>query len=254
MRLATLPILLLLFAAGALMLNADTLVLRDGKAVPGTFLGGSTQNIEYMASTGKTLKIPIGDILSLTFSAPPAPKPPAPKPAAAPAHTAVVLPAGTAFRIRTIDAIDADKTSAGAVFRASIDDPIMISGNVVIPRGADVALVAAKVEQGGRMKGSDLISLKVNSIAVGGRSYPVVTTMTEQKTGGEGKKTARKVIGGAGLGAAIGGIAGGGSGAAIGALAGAAAGTAISAKGQPHLKIPSETRLEFQLTADVKLQ
>ena len=34
--------------------------------------------------------------------------------------------------------------------------------NVVVPRGADVVLVAAKVQQGGKMKGSDLIELKVN--------------------------------------------------------------------------------------------
>ena len=56
------------------------------------------------------------------------------------------------------------------------------------------------------------------------------------------------------LGAIIGGIAGGGSGAAIGALAGGAAGTAMSASGQPHLKIPAETRLDFQLMSDWKIQ
>jgi len=114
-------------------------------------------------------------------------------------------------------------------------------------------LVAAKVQQGGKMKGSDLVSLKVNTISVGGKAYPVVTTLSEQKSAGEGKKTTRKVAGGAGLGAIIGGIAGGGSGAAIGALSGAAAGTIISASGEPHLKVPAETRLDFQLTADVKV-
>jgi len=254
MRPVKLRALFLMLFGGALLLNADTLVLRDGRAVPGTFLGASTSQIQFMAATGQTLKIPVGEILSITFSAPPPPPPPpAPTPAAPPARPAVMIPAGTTFRVRTIDNIDVDKTSAGAVFRASLDDPIMIGGHVVAPRGADVALVAAKVEQGGRMKGSDLINLKVNSISIGGRSYPVVTSMTEQKTGGEGKKTTRKVLGGAGLGAAIGGIAGGGKGAAIGALAGGAAGTAISAAGQPHLKIPSETRLEFQLAADVKV-
>jgi hypothetical protein len=56
------------------------------------------------------------------------------------------------------------------------------------------------------------------------------------------------------LGAIIGGIAGGGSGAAIGALAGGAGGAALSASGQPHLKIPAETRLQFQLMSDWKIQ
>jgi hypothetical protein len=156
--------------------------------------------------------------------------------------------------VRTIDGIDVDATKAGAKFKASLDDPIMLGGDVIAPRGADVVLTAAKVDQGGRFKGSDLIELKVNSITVRGRAYPVVTNVTQTKSGGEGKKTGRKVAGGAGLGAIIGGIAGGGSGAAIGALAGGAGGTALAASGQPHLKIPPETRLEFQLAADWKIQ
>jgi hypothetical protein len=94
----------------------------------------------------------------------------------------------------------------------------------------------------------------VNSIVARGRSYPVVTSVTEAKSGGEGGKTARKVVGGTGLGAIIGGIAGGGKGAAIGALAGGATGTAVAAAGQPHLKIPAETRLQFQLLADWRIR
>jgi hypothetical protein len=139
-------------------------------------------------------------------------------------------------------------------FRGTLDDPIMMKGEVVVPRGADVALVAAKVEQGGKFKGSDLLQLKVNSITVMGRAYSVVTNLAETKTGGEGKKTTRKILGGTGLGAIIGGIAGGGTGAAIGALTGAAGGTILSATGEPHLKVPAETRLTFQLLSDWKIQ
>jgi len=166
----------------------------------------------------------------------------------------VLIPAGTTFRVRTIDFIDVDSSQSGMKFRASLDDPIMLGGNVVVPRGADVVLVAAQVEQGSKIKGSDLVALKVNLIIVRGRSYQVVTSMSQHKSEGEGKKTSRKILGGAGLGAIIGGIAGGGTGAAIGALAGGAAGTAVAASGEPHLKIPAETRLEFQLLADWKVR
>jgi hypothetical protein len=166
----------------------------------------------------------------------------------------VTIPAGTSFRVRTAELIDVDSTQAGAHFRGTLDDPIMKNGTVVVPRGADVVLVASRVEQGGRFKGSDLVQLKVDSIVKGGRSYPVVTSLAESKTSGEGKKTATKTIAGTGLGAIIGGIAGGGKGAGIGALAGLAGGTILSATGQPHLKIPAETRLDFQLLSDVKVQ
>ena len=165
-----------------------------------------------------------------------------------------ILPAGTAFRVRTAEFIDVDSTKSGSKFRGTLDDPIMLNGEAIAPRGAGVVLVAAKVEQGGKFKGSDLIQLKVNSITVKGRTYPVVTNLAETKTGGEGKKTTRKVLGGSGLGAIIGGIAGGGSGAAIGALAGAAGGTILSASGEPHLKVPAETLLTFQLLSDWKIQ
>src|ERR1041384_7434117 len=104
------------------------------------------------------------------------------------------------------------------------------------------------------MKGSDLVELKVQSITVRGRIYPVVTSLSQAKSAGEGKKTAGKVLGGAGLGGIIGGIAGGGKGAAIGALAGGAGGTVLPTPPHPHLKIPPETRLEFQLMSDWKVR
>jgi outer membrane lipoprotein SlyB len=176
--------------------------------------------------------------------------------AAAPAQAAkpaVTIPQGTPLRVRTVDPIDVDASQAGMKFRGTLDDPIMIDGNVVVPRGAAVTLEAAKVQQSGKMKGSDLIQLKVNSIVVKGKSYPVVTSFQEVKGGSEGKSTARKGLGGAGLGAIIGGIAGGGKGAAIGAAAGGATGLIVSASGQQHLKVPSETRMEFRLESAVKV-
>ncbi len=238
----------------AIPLFADTLLLRDGRQIDGTLVGATARQVEFLPSAGKTIRVSIDQVDSVKFSTPPVVAAPKPAPPAAPARKAIIIPGGTAFLVRTIDLIDVDATKTGARFRGSIDDPIMLGGEVVVPRGADVLLVAAKVQQGGRMKGSDLINLKVNSITVRGQVYPVATTMSETKSEGEGKKTTRKVAGGAGLGAIVGGIAGGGKGAAIGALAGGAGGAVIAASGQPHLKIPAETRLQFQLSADVKVQ
>src|SRR5205085_9787213 len=108
--------------------------------------------------------------------------------------------------------------------KATVDDPIMIGGAIVIPRGASAVVQAVNVQQSGKMKGSDKVTLKLNSIGFGGVAYPVATEYVETKGSGEGKKTTRKVAGGAGLGAIVGGIAGGGQGAAIGAAVGGAGG------------------------------
>lgn len=247
-RLLSLPLVL---ALSQLFVEGDTLTLRNGTVIQGTFLAGTTRQIDFLDASGKTHHVAVGEVAAMKIAALPAA--PAGDPPASKRRT-VIVPAGTQFLVRTIDAIDVDKTEAGAKFHASLDDPIMVAGNVVVPRGADVLMVAAKVQQGGKFKGSDLIQLKVNAIAVGSHMRPVVTSLTETKSEGEGKKTARKIGGGAGLGAIIGGIAGGGKGAAIGVLSGAAAGTIVSASGQPHLKVPPETRLQFQLVADWKVQ
>jgi len=166
----------------------------------------------------------------------------------------VKIPAETILNVRLTQAIDVDSAHAGMTFKSLLDDPVMLNGHVVVPRGSAVVLQAARVEQAGTMKGADLITLKANSLSFGGRKYEIVTTAVEQKGSGEGKKTTRKLIGGAGLGAIVGGIAGGGTGAAIGAAAGAGAGAIMASTGTEHLKLPAETRLQFTLNAAVTVQ
>jgi hypothetical protein len=158
------------------------------------------------------------------------------------------------LNVRLTQGIDVDASKAGQSFKAIVDDPVMLNGSIVIPRGATAELQAVAVQQSGKMKGSDKISLKMNSVGFGGNVYQVATAYVETKGGGEGKKTARKVGGGAGLGAIVGGIAGGGSGAAIGAAVGGATGAVVASGGEEHLTLPAETRLQFQLTAAVNVR
>jgi hypothetical protein len=162
------------------------------------------------------------------------------------------VPSGTTVIVRLTQPIDVDVAQAGQTFKAIVDDPVMIGGSIVIPRGASAIVQAVQVQQSGKMKGSDKISLKLNSIAFGGRAYEVATAYVETKGKGEGKRTARKIGGGAGLGAVVGGIAGG-EGAAIGAAICGVGGAAVASGGEEHLKVPAETRLQFQLSAAVNV-
>jgi hypothetical protein len=243
--------------------SADTIRLRSGKAITGQFIGGDSKSVRVLLDNGQVSEVPLEQAVAVEFTPrkpPPPPPPPPPKPEAAaapkpaPERKTVMVPAGTALNVRLTDGINVDASQAGQTFKAIVDDPVMIGGSVVIPRGASASLQAVKVEQSGKMKGSDKISLKMNSIRFGGAVYEVTTAYVETKGKGEGKKTARKVGGGAGLGAIVGGIAGGGSGAAIGAAVGAAGGAAIASGGEEHLSLPAETRLTFNLTAAVAVQ
>jgi hypothetical protein len=176
----------------------------------------------------------------------------APNPARAP--QTVMVPAGTVLNVRLSEGIDVDSTETGATFKGRLDDPIMIDGRVMIPRGAAVVIRVVSVRQSGTLKGSDQIALKLNSISFGDRVYEVVTEYAVAQGKGEGKRTARKVSGGAGVGAIIGAIADGGDGAAIGAVVGGITGTIVAASGEEHLKLPAETRLQFELAAAVRVE
>jgi hypothetical protein len=253
----------MVLAAGA-SLSADRVRLRSGKAVEGMFIGGDSKTVRVLLESGQVYEAPIEDVTAVEFAArKPAPPPaaprgpaasPAPRGSAAPAPKTVTVPAGTTLNVRLTQAIEVDASQAGQTFKATIDDPVMISGSIVVPRGASAVVQAVEVKQSGKMKGSDKISLKLNAIGFGGMVYEVATNYVESKGGGEGRRTARKVGGGAGLGAIVGGIAGGGEGAAIGAAVGGITGAAVASGGEEHLKLPAETRLQFQLTAAVNIR
>ena len=188
------------------------------------------------------------------FAARPVPVAPAVPVAPSPSRVAgyqpgIRVPAGTLITVRLIDSIDADLTGVGERFRASVDDPISIGGNIVIPRHADASVQVMRVEQSGALKGSDRVSLKLYDVTLGGRSYPIATNYAEHRGKGKGRKTARNTaIGGIG-GAVLGGILGGAKGAAQGAAIGVGSGAAVTAVRGTRLRLPAETRLKFVLRA-----
>jgi tRNA-binding EMAP/Myf-like protein len=245
------PILVGIVAAGA-SLSADRVKLRSGKSVNGQFMSADVKIVRVLLDSGQIAEFKVEDITAVEFAPRKTPPPPPPDPAKAPAP--VTIPTGTALNALLTQAVDVDSTQTGMTFKALLDDPVMLGGKVVIPRNAAIVVQVAKVEQAGKFKGADKISLKANTISFGGRKYDIVTNYLEHKGEGEGKKSTRKIAGGAGLGAVVGGIAGGGTGAAIGAAAGAGAGAVVSAQGTEHLQLPAETRLQFTLSAAVTVQ
>jgi hypothetical protein len=164
------------------------------------------------------------------------------------------VPAGTRILVRTTKSIDSTDQSTGYRFIATLESNLQAGSVVVAPRGTRVYGQLVSASSAGRFAGSSHLMLELTDILIHGTLYPLQSSAYEIRGSGEGKNTARDVVGGAGLGALIGGLAGGGKGAGIGVLAGAAGGTALAAskKGE-QVSIPSESLLEFRLEQPASL-
>src|SRR6266545_6610015 len=246
----------------------DTLKLKSGRVVNGNYLGGTPRQVRM--DTGNSLEtFDVADIARIEFAPAAEPAAPAPQPAerprilkpepviragAAPARTPVELPGGTNIVIRMIDAVDSDTNRVGQTFQASLDEPVMLNGETVIPRGADVVVKLVDEKESGKLSGRAELTLDLVSVRIDGRMVDINTSTVSQSSASRGARTAKVAGGTAALGAIIGAIAGGGKGAAIGAGAGAAAGAGaeIVTHGQ-RIRIPSETRLTFVTETPVRI-
>ena len=155
-----------------------------------------------------------------------------------------------------IDPVNSEtaRLTESRAFRASLDEPVFVNGQEVVPRNADVLTKLVAAQQSGKIEGRTALTLAISTITINGRPVDVTSTDIQTKSGSRGARSAGVIGGGAALGAIIGGIAGGGKGAAIGAGSGAAVGTGaeVLTSGQ-KVKIPSETRLTFRLQSPVQL-
>ena len=164
------------------------------------------------------------------------------------------LPSGSEISIRLIDPIDSERDRSGDTFRASLEDPISLGGDVVFPKGADVRVRLTDNKESGKFTGKTELTVQLVSITANGQTVPVETTSVTEYSNSRGASTAKKAAAVGAVGAIIGAIAGGGKGAAIGAGVGAGAGAGSGAVMKvQRVKIPSETLLTFTTEQPVKL-
>lgn len=244
--------------------RADSLELKNGSLIKGKFIGGTETDISFKVGSS-VQKYNVSDVVSLKFDS----ETPSPDLAVRPtsyssskADTAtgtqvpayLTITAGTRISVRTIDAIDSTKNHVGDRFQASLEQPLTVDGNIVIPKGADVYGRLAESKTSGKFAGRSQLQLELTGIVVNGQTIPVATGEYELTGKSRGASTAKRTVGGAAVGSIIGAIAGGGKGAAIGAGvgAGAGAGSEIITKGD-QVKIPSETLLDFTLQQDLSI-
>ncbi len=177
---------------------------------------------------------------------------PAPAPEPEPRLT---IPAGTRLRVALIDAVSTTKSSPGDPFMASLAEPVIVDGKMVLEKGTKVRGRVVDVKESGRVKGRAGIQLTLSEIErPNGKNVAISTTTYSAVAKPTKKRDAGIIAGGAGVGAAIGALTGGGKGAAIGAGAGGAAGTgAVLATKGKDIHYGPETRLTFTLSHPVEI-
>lgn len=253
---------------------ADSLELKNGSLIKGKFVSGTATEIIFQVGSSRQT-YSIADIVSLKFDSDrPAntesniipdtssrdalvPRPPARPADDTSMHRAssyVTIPAGTRISVRMIDAIDSTQNQVGDRFQASLEEPLMVEGREVVPKGVDVYGRLTDSKTSGTFTGKSQLAVELTTIVIGGQNIPVSTG--EYSVAGKSRtaSTAKRTVGGAAVGSIIGAIAGGGKGAAIGAGVGGGVGAGSEAvtKGD-QVKIPSETLLDFTLQQDLSV-
>jgi hypothetical protein len=174
----------------------------------------------------------------------PAPPPEPPKP--------FEIAAGRSIPVIPTDKLDSRVNKVGDDFRASLAASILVNGEEAIPKGATVRGVIVDAKKQGAIKGEANLAVRLTSITVRGKDYPISTSTYAATEKGKGKRSAVVTGGGAALGALIGGLAGGGRGAAIGAGVGGGGGLAASAgTGGQNVVFPAESRITFRLSKTI---
>ncbi len=167
----------------------------------------------------------------------------------------VNIPSGTPIAVRLQTSVSSASAASGQQFDAVLDDPLVIDGKTVAPRGAPVVGRVVAAKESGRLHDSGYLRLALASVSVNGKLVPVQTSSVFFSGGSHKDRNLAMIGGGAAGGALIGAIAGGGKGALIGSMVGAGAGTGTAyATGKKDVALGAERRLMFRLLQPVNVR
>jgi hypothetical protein len=171
------------------------------------------------------------------------------------------------IRVMTNEPIDSKHARDGTPVLCMVNEDVLVDGALAIPRGATAHGVVVRSKKAGVLTGSPELIIKLVSLDLGGRTYPLYTYLFKMTGASKTQPTQTKALRGAAVGTVAGAMASGvsskggmqemdGTGRAVsmatGAAVGAGVGTAISAATPgPGIRIPSEAQVDFYLAAPI---
>lgn len=205
---------------------------------------------------------PFGPPVSSAESAPVATPPPAPEPISEDPNPqarnvarTIVVPSGTRIHVRLDQTLDTRFSRTGSTFDATLVEPIVEGGRVVVPRHTRFVGTVVAAKRSGRFRGRAYMHVTLRSFRLNGVKYRIATAPDARASGSHKKRNLALVGGGSATGAGIGAIAGGGAGALIGAGVGAAAGaTTEFITGKKDVRLPAETPMVFSLRFPIQVK
>ena len=175
---------------------------------------------------------------------------------AQPLFETLVIPNGTTVVASLDRRLSTETNHAGDPFVATTTEPIVVSGRIVVPAGAQIHGTLRDVQASGRIKGRARMTLAYQDIVDSqGTTHAISAPPLTLQAASATHSDVEKIAAGGVLGALIGGITHGGKGAAIGAGAGAGAGTILmlATKGD-EVVIESGRRLNVRMTSSTSMQ
>lgn len=178
-----------------------------------------------------------------------------PRPAPRPTPKPKIVAAGTALAIVLEQELTTKTAKAEDPVVASLADDVVVDGEVLLPKGAEVHGSVLSSVRSGRTKGRARIVVAFDEIRVNSTSYAIDATGFDVTAGSSKGKDAKIAGGAAAAGILIGGIAGGGSGALKGGLiGGAAGGAAVLATRGVEVDLKAGTQYEIQLKKSLRVR
>ncbi len=223
----------------AMVVSADTLLLKDGRELTGKYMSGSVSVIEFEVD-GVINTYPLESIISLTFqrSVPSV----SPKPASATTGP-LTINAGTQLMVRNESNLVTGRIKKGDRFTTALEANLVVDGQVIAPKGSKVYGRVVEAKEGKRLSKAKLV-LEVTDINIDGQMYPIVTDQINYD--GERSGALKKIAAGAAVGAAMDKNKGARTGAKIGVAA------AVLTPGN-QISIPVRSLLSFRMTQPLQV-